>query len=428
MSFTKPLTLLKTHAGFKKYSINTGWMLLGHSTSIISIFINIWIARSLGPSNFGYFSYIFAYVGIFSFIANLGVNDILIRELVSKPDQKDKLLGTAFKVLSYGGILAFFTSSISIFFLETNTLIRGLIVLYSTIFLWSPINVVVAYFQATVQAKRNAQAQIVGMVLTSALKVFLLVTHQGIIWLTLAFVLDYMITSILYLMNYLRSGLTFNNWRYDADVSKNILHSSIFLMLSAAAGYVLLKIDQVMIKFFLDETAVGLYAVAVKLSEIWYFIPSITCASLFPAIINAKKSNDQQYKNRLFKLFVFLGVTGIFIAAPISIFAPQIITLLFGSAYIESSKILQIYVWSGIGLFIMTGINRYFMAENQLKSIFVYSLVSVAVNIVLNFILIPQIGLLGAAWATLVSYLISPIIVSIVVIIKRLSRISKHNP
>lgn len=419
------LTSLKTHEGFKKYLVNTGWMFLGHSTSIISIFINIWIARSFGPSNYGYFSYIFAYVGIFSFIANLGVNDILIRELVDKPEQKNKLLGTAFRILSYGGIFAFLASSISVFFLETNPLIRALIILYSSIFIWSPINVVVAYFQATIQAKKNAQAQIVGMILTSLLKVFLLLTNQGIIWLTLAFVLDYVITSILYLMNYIHSGLKFQGWEYDRQVAKKLLRSSVFLMLSAAASYVLLKIDQVMIKFFLDETAVGLYSVAVKLSEIWYFIPAITCASLFPAIINSKKNNPVQYRNRLYKLYMFLGLSGFLIAIPITILAPQIITILFGSAYIESVNILKIYVWSGIGLFIMTGINRYFMAENQLKSIFIYSLISVIMNIVLNLILIPRIGLLGAAWATLVSYLISPIIVSIIELIKRASRISK---
>lgn len=413
MIFAQSLNNLRTHDGFKRYFKNTSWMFLGQSTMVISLLINIWIARNLGPSNYGSLSYIFAYVGIFSFIANLGVNDILIRDLVRTPEKKNELLGTAFRLLSYGGVLAFLISSVSILFVESSPVIRLLVILYSTIFLYSPVNVIAAYFQATVQAKKNAQAQMVGTILTSILKIFLLATNQGIIWLTLAFTLDYVIGTILYIWNYLHSELRFKSWTYNKSIALNFFYSSIYLMLSSAAGYILLKIDQVMIKFFLDETAVGLYAVAVKLSEIWYFIPAIICASIFPAIINSKKNDEGQYKRRLTRLYVFLGAAAVLIALPITLLASPIITVLFGPAYTASVPLLQIYVWSGVGLFLMTGINRYLMAENYLKSIFVYSLVSVVTNIVLNILFIPQIGLLGAAWATLVSYLISPIIVFI---------------
>lgn len=399
------------HKGFQKYFKNTSWMFLGQLTMIISLIINIWMARHLGPQNFGNISYVFAFVGIFSFIANFGINDILIRDLVKNPEEKNKLLGTAFRLLSFGGIVAFITTAIFAFTLESSPLIKILIILYATIFIWSPVNVIAAYFQATVQAKQNAIAQIIGTILTSLLKIYLIVTGKGIIWLTVAFALDYVIGTLLYIYNYSKTDLRFKNWIYDKTIAKTFLQSSYLLMLSAAAGYILLKIDQVMIKFYLDETAVGLYAVAVKLSEVWYFIPSIICSSLFPAIINSKKVNDEIYTKRLRKLYLFLLLVSILIAIPISLLAPWIVTLLFGSQYIASVPILQIYVWSGIGLFLNTGITRYFMAENYLKSIFYYSLLAVITNIVLNILLIPQIGLSGAAWATLISYLIGPAII-----------------
>ena len=116
-------------------------------------------------------------------------------------------------------------------------------------------------------------------------------------------------------------------------------------MLSAAAGYILLKIDQVMIKYYLGEKAVGLYAAAVKLSEIWYFIPAIICSSLFPAIINAKKSGGIIYRNRLKKLFIFLFSIAIIISIPITFGAFWIMKTLYGLEYISSVPILQIYVW-----------------------------------------------------------------------------------
>ncbi len=399
------------HSGFQKYFKNTSWMFIGQTAMIISLIINIWMARHLGPENFGIISYVFAFVGIFSFIANVGLQDILVRDLVQKPEDKNELLGSSFRILTIGGIIAFTLSSASAFIFEDKFLIQLMIVLYSTIFLWSPVNVISAYFQATVQAKRNAVAQILGTLITSALKIFLLVTQQGVIWLILAFALDYIIGAILYIYNYSKSDLEYKKWFFNKDTAHKLLTSSFFIILSTAASYLLLKIDQIMVKAYLGEVAVGIYAAAVKLSEIWYFIPGIICTSLFPAIINAKKTGDFVYKNRLKKLFTFLTSISIAIALPTTLLAYWIIKILYGVEYIQSVPILQIYIWSGVGLFLMTGINKYFMTENYLKLIFYYNLLAVLVNIILNIVLIPRLGLTGAAWSTLISYLISPIII-----------------
>jgi O-antigen/teichoic acid export membrane protein len=401
------------HTGFQKYFKNTGWMFIGQTAMIVSLFINIWMARHLGPENFGTISYVFAFVGIFSFIANFGLSDILVRDLVQHPEQKNKLLGTAFRLLTFGGILAFIITNISAFVFEDKFLIQILIVAYSTIFLWSPVNVISTYFQATVQAKQNALAQIIGTALTSILKIFLLATNQGVIWLIIAFALDYVIGTILYIYNYTKSDLDFKQWTYDNTITKRFLSSSLLIMLSTATGYLLFKVDQIMVKYYLGEAAVGLYAAAVKLSEIWYFIPAIICSSLFPALINAKKSGEFVYKERLRKLFLFLGGMAAVIAIPISLLAFWIIKILYGIEYIASVPILQIYIWSGIGLFLMTGINKYLMTENYLKTIFYYNLLAVVTNILLNIVLIPKIGLMGAAWATLISYLIGPLAIFI---------------
>ncbi len=392
------------HAGFQKYLKNTSWLFAGQFSMIISLTVNIWLARYLGPTNFGTLSYVFAFVGIFGFIAGFGINDILVRELVNHPHKKDELLGTAFWYLCLGGGLAFIISSVSILIFESSILIKAMVILYSTIFLWSPANVIAYYFQATVQAKRNAQVQILSVTIVSLIKIFLIIRGKGIIWLVLAFTLDYVVGTALYIVNYINSDLKFKNWKYDKEAAKIFLSASLYLMLSAVTGYLLLKIDQVMIKFYLNETQVGLYAVAVKLSEIWYFIPGIICGSLFPALVNAKKTHVGIYTDRMNKLYLFLSGVALLIAVPIAALAPWIIKFLYGAQYLASVPILQIYVWSGIGFFLIAGINKYLMTENHLKSIFFYNLMAVSINIILNIILIPKIGLTGAAWATLISY------------------------
>lgn len=397
------------HAGFQKYFKNTSWMFIGHSATLISLATNIWMARYLGPENFGSLSYIISFVGIFSFLAGLGIYNILIRDLVKYPEKRDELLGTSFGLLIMSGTLTVLLIAILTIIFESSPLIKTLIILYSTVFLLIPTNVISYYFQATVQAKKNALIQIIGVTTVSIIKGYLIISGKGIIWLTSTFVLDYLLGSILCILTYKQTGLSIKKWKFNRVLAQDLLKASWFLMLSSAASYILVRIDQVMVKHYLGETSVGIYAVAVKLSEIWYFVPGLICASLFPAIINAKKTNMEIYFKRLKKLYLFLGGTATLIAIPITLLAPWLIKILYGNEYMPATSILQIYIWSGIGLFLNSAIVQYFTAENRLKLIFFYNLSAVIINIVLNLILIPAIGLTGAAWSTLISYSVVPI-------------------
>ncbi len=398
------------HRGFQKYFQNTSWMFIGQLSMIISFLINIWLARYFGAEKFGTINYVLAFVGIFSFIANFGIGDILIREIVKTPEKKDKLLSTAFVLLSISGLLGFIISSGVAIIYETNPLIRNLLILYSTIFIFSPFNTIAYYFQATLQSKRNAWAQMIGVTIVSTYKIYLILTGQGLIWMIFAFVLDYVVGAILYTINYIKSDIRFSIKNFDFNLSKTFFKSSFWLILAGATTYILLRIDQVMLKHYLHEEAVGLYSVAVRLSEVWYFIPEIIAASLFPAIINAKTIDRQLFKNRFKKLLYLLLFTAFMIAIPITIMSKYIIYFLYGIEYMSSVTILNIYVWSGLGMFIAIGINKYLIVENKLKSIFFYNILAVILNIILNMILIPKIGINGAAIATLISYSISPII------------------
>lgn len=400
------------HAGFKKYFTNTGWMFFGQMFSLlVSFFIGAWLARYLGPENYGIISYSVAFVGLFTFIAYLGIHSILLRDLVKNPEKKDELLGTGFGLLLAGSITAFILIFISVFLFESSSFVRGLIILYASTFLWSAFGVISVYFQSTVQAKKNVRASVASALVASILKVFLILTGKGIIWLMVIFIIESLLLTILYISSYLKSGFKFSTWKFDKRLAKQILSGAWFLALAAAVGYIFLRVDQVMIRHFLDETAVGLYSAAIKLVEIWYFIPGIICGSLLPAIINAKKVSQEKFVSRLRKLYCLLGGIAVIIAILLSVFAPFIVRFLFGNAYFESIGILRIYVWSGVGFFLNAGFYQYFLAENRLKTIFYFYLFLMVINIVLNFVLISNFGISGAAWATMISYSVGALVI-----------------
>ncbi|MFA6995441.1 MAG: flippase [Patescibacteria group bacterium] len=398
-----------SHGGFKRYLANTGWMFFGQMFSLlVSFFIGAWLARYLGPENYGVLSYAIAFVGLFIFISSLGIDGILSRELVRFPEKRDELLGTAFRLKLIGSLIAFFLVVISALLFQASPLIKLLIILFSFSFILQTINVISTYFQAEVKSKNNVKALLFATIISSVLKVAVILLDKGVIWITIVYVLDSLWQGIGFVIAYKRGGLKIQNWCFNKNLAREILKSSWPLMLASAAGYIYLKIDQVMIGALLGNREVGLYAAAVKLVEVWYFIPSIICGSLFPAIINAKKTDSKMYGRRLKNLYILMVIISIIIAIPMTLLAKPIIYILFGSGYLESINILRIYIWSSLGLFLGTATYQYLMSENLVKTIFWLNFLAMIVNVVLNLIFIPTLGLSGAAWATLISCLVVP--------------------
>lgn len=393
------------HGGFRRYFANTGWMFFGQMFGLfLSFFIGVWVVRYLGPENYGVLSYALAFAGIFSFIAGLGVDNILNRELVKFPEKRDELMGTAFRLKLIGGFIAFAITVISVFIINPSTLIKFLVMVYSFTFIFQSLNIVSTFFQSRVEAKKNVRAQVLSSSLTSILKIIMILSGLGVIWIMIAYTLDSVWSMSVLFVLYRRSKFKFRNWKFSKKLAKQIFSSSWLMMLTTASVLVYMKIDQVIIRQLLDERAVGLYAAAVKLSEIWYLIPVVICISLFPAIINSRKTSLKSYYNRLKKLFSLVFVLSVIIAIIVSVLARPIIYVLFGSNYAESVSVLRIYSWSIIGFFLGTVASYYLLAENYMK-IYLFSSLFVAVlNIVLNILLIPKMGLNGAAIATVISY------------------------
>jgi O-antigen/teichoic acid export membrane protein len=401
-----------SHAGFKRYFSNTGWMFFGQLSSLlVSFFIGAWVARYLGPKNYGLMNYAMSFAGLFGFVAGLGVDNILSREVVKFPDKRDELLGTSFVLKLIGGSLSFILIAVTACLVEQNFLTRLLIIIFGFSFVLQVFGTISIFFQSKVQAKKVIAAQLFAIAVSSILKVTLILLHWGVIWLIIIYVLDALWSGLGLLFAYRQAGLQLSAWRFDAKLAKVMLKDSWPLLLSGAASFIYMKVDQVMIGRMMNHESVGLYAVAIKLSEIWYFIPSVICTSLAPALINARRDNQQNYRYRLRSLYLLLGGLALAIAIVVSLIAKPLIIVLFGSAYVLSVPILQIYVWSGLGIFVGSAVTQYLVIENMVKTVFVTSVLAMLSNVGLNLILIPRVGLSGAALASLISYIATPVLI-----------------
>jgi len=158
-----------------------------------------------------------------------------------------------------------------------------------------------------------------------------------------------------------------------------------------------------MIQNMIDTKSVGIYDAAVRLTEVWYMIPNILMASLFPAMINSK-NNEQKYFKRIKLVFILMLTISIVLSIGNVLFSKLIIYTLYGKEFSGSVIILSIYSFSLIGTFLGLLMNNYLLSENNKVLIFLNSFIAMALNIILNIILIPRMGMAGAAIATAISY------------------------
>ncbi len=391
--------------GFRRYFYNTGWMMGGQIFSLaMSFLVGAWVARYLGPDNYGFFSYSLSFAGLFSMIAGLGVDGILSRDLVRYPEKSSVLLGSGLAIKAASGFIAWLAATVAAWWLIPDGLGRILVSLIALSYIFSAFNIIDIFFRSRVESRYSVKAQILTAVIGSALKAAVILSGQGLVWLVGIYALEVLIQGAILTSIYLGRHLPVGRWQVSSTMVRKLLASSWPLLLSGLSSFVLLKIDQVMIGSYLSSAAVGLYAAGVKLTEVWYFIPGVICASLFPAIINARTADLGQYHRRLKRLYVFLLVLAILIALPLSWGADFFIRQLFGAAYLGAAPAAAVYVWSTLGWFLVSALWYRFMAENRLGLIFWSSFLPMIANILLNIWLIPRFGILGAAWATLISY------------------------
>ena len=391
--------------GFRKYFTNTSWLLGERILRMaISLFVGIYVARYLGPERYGLLSYALSFVWLFSSLASFGLDDILVRELVKLPDQRQNLIGTVFWLKLFGTLVMGTAIATVMQFKTEDQQTYWLIAIITFGFLFQATNVVELYFQAQVQSKFTVRAQVVQLFITSIFKIFLVFSEAELVWFALALMLDQALVALLFLILYRWKVERFPFFYLNWVKTKLLIRDAWPLIFSGVMISIYMKIDQVMLKEMLNAKAVGVYAAAVKLCEAWYFVPTVFTASLFPAIISAKQKNEELYKNRLQKLYDLMVWSSLGLAVPTTFLADWVIIILYGVEFNGAANVLRIYIWAGVFTFLGVASFKWLIAENlQHISFYLYAIGSI-VNIVCNWFLIPIYGISGAAFATFISY------------------------
>ncbi len=375
---------------------------------VVGFFVSVWVSRYLGPSDFGIFSYALAFATIFAAIGSLGLDQIIIKEFVKQPQKAEQILGTSFRLLSIASCVTYGFLLISIFYFQWDdklTLIMTSIIGSSIFF--NILNVIRCFFESRIEAKYNVWVSNAALAIIASIKVVSILLEAPLLVFGIIYAFECFLFALGYFIMYSIKIGKVKKWAFNKKLSKDILRSSLPMMFSIILSTIYLKIDQIMISEYVNDKEVGLYAVAVTLTQIWFFIPTIIYNSIFPSLLKTKENNEALYYKRLQNLFNIMTIIGYILAIPISIYASFLITTIYGIPYAAAAPMFGVLIWVLPLVNLSTSRLVHIHTMNLEKTFLYITLMSCIINIVLNLIFIPLWGGLGAAIATFGTHLFS---------------------
>ncbi len=377
----------------------------------VNLVISLLMARYLGPANYGLINYAASFTALFTSFCTLGINGILVNELLNE-ERQGRLLGSAIAMRLCSSFLSVVTIGALALALNPNEPTTVWVVLiYSTSLIFQGFDSINCWYQANLQSKVTAQISAVGYTVVAIYKAWLLLTNKNVYWFAASHAVEYAFVAVLLLRCYKKHSKPEQKLRFSPKVARNVLSKSYHFILSGMMVALYGQMDRLMLKSMIDDASVGYYASAVAVTTMWTFILSAIIDSVKPVILSKFSSSTEQFNRGLICLYGAITYICAAVAIVISLFSKYIILLLYGEAYLNARGALCILCWDTA--FSYLGVARsIWMVPNGKQSFEKYIAASGAIcNLILNWIMIPLWGVNGAAIATLVTQLFTNFIV-----------------
>jgi len=410
LSKLKPLV---QNTSLMAYFKNSAWMIAEYVLKIVSgIFVIIYMARFLGPNQFGMLSYVLAIVAIVKAISKLGMDGILVRDLAKHPNQVKAYMSTAFGLMTLASVLGLILISALVYFFESDDQLKLYIWIIAASILFQAFLVIDFNFQAQLKSKYGFMAKSIAFGISSLVKIYLVLIKAELLLFVISYVFDAVLVALMLMATHIYTKQSRFTLTMRSELIRPLLKSAWPMVVSAVSAILYMRIDQVMIKNMLDANQLGLYASSAKIFEGWIMLSYIVSVSLLPAIIKLKTHSAVVYERSLTSLYRMLVGLGLLFAF-ITIFCSDfLISYSFGPQFLEAKYSLIILMLAAPFIALRTLSVRYMIAEGYESKIASRTIITLVINVILNLILIPLFGIEGAAFSTLTSLFIGAYLIN----------------
>ena len=381
--------------------------------SILSFIIGTLTVRYLGPTNYGIITYVASVVSFLLPIMQLGLKHTLVKEFVRNPNNEGEILGTA---LVMNIISSLFSMAGAIVFVSiANAGERETIIvcsLYSLVLLFQATEMTMYWFQSKLLSKYPSIATLIAYVVVAIYKVYLLVTGKGVVWFALSYVLDFFLISIILLGIYrkLSDKKLSINWKTGCQMLSRSKH----FIIPSLMVVVYQHTDRIMLKLMFNDEETGIFSAAIACTGVTAFVFHAIVDSARPVILEAKERSQKMYERRVVQLYSVITAVALAQSVCMTILAKHVVYLLYGKAYLAAVPILQLAVWYDTFGYYTSVRNIWILAEEKQKYLTKINVFGALANVALNACLIPMLGGVGAAIASIISQFFTNIVIGFV--------------
>ncbi len=391
---------------------NASWIIICKLLqSLIAFCISILTARYLGPSNYGLISYASSLVAFVLPISQLGLKNTLVQEITGNAENEGEIIGTS---VFFSAVSAFFCMIGVVAFSAIanvgDTVTVLVVALYSINLLFQAIELIQYWFQAKLLSKYSSVVSLLAYVLVSCYRIFLLVTAKNVYWFAVSNSIDYFLIAVLLFVIYRKLGgqrLSIN-----FALGKRLFNKSKHYIVTGLMVAIFAQTDKIMLKGMIGEAATGKYAVAVAVASVSSFVYVAIIDSFRPVIFASenKRSFELNLK-RVYSVVIWLSLAQCIV---MTVFADLFINLLYGKDFAESANVLRVAVWFITFSYMGSVRNIWILAKNKQKYLWIINASGAGLNVILNLVLIPRLGEIGAAIASVVTQVFSNFVIGFI--------------
>ncbi|MEK0160754.1 flippase [Pseudoalteromonas piscicida] len=398
-----------SNLSFRSVVNNSSWLLFDKLSRIgLGLIVSVWVARYLGPSQFGELAYVVSALIFFQALAKVGLDGILVRELSLNTADKDLILTTAFVIKLFAGFFSYlFSVSLFLIFESPNLTI---LMAFSGIYLFfQSFDVLELWFQSQSQNKKSVIAKLGAYIAVNLCRIWLIYTGKGINYFAIFIAVEMFMAAVALCYIFLVGNCKFV-WRFSKNLAAKFLRESWPYLLSSLSIVLYMRIDQLMLKNLMDEKSLGFYAAGVAISAQLSFVPVILQKTLTPYITRMKEDSPANYKSIIKKIFLVFSVSGWLVCICFYLVSEPLIIFLYGKDFTASADVFSVHIFTN--LFINLGIAQsiWMILEKKGKLALAKTLIGLLVCIAGNLYFIPRFGIVGAAYSAVLAQLFQAII------------------
>lgn len=407
---------LSGRTGFFAFVHNSGWLLLDNLLRVVlGVLVGAWVTRYLGPAQFGELAYVIAYIAFFQVAANLGMDSIIVRDIARDRDQAGEILGTAFVLRLAAGSFCWIAAVVGMLLVNgwsdrsvwLTALVGGALVFQAS-------GVIDLWFQSQSQSRRTVFVKLAAILLSSGVKIALILTHASLVAIAAVTVLDAISVAVGLGIAY-RHFPCGQNWQRIVSRGRQLMLESWPLIISGMSVIIYMRIDQIMIGSILGIDKLGIYAAALPLAGALNFIPMMLSISLMPFISRIYQNDRAKYETTLIIIFRVFFYSAISMSVMVGLLSDKIVLLLYGAEFQDAGKILRVYVFSSCFTWLGIAHSLWVINEKRTKVRLYGTLAGAVTCVVLNFLLIPKYGIIVSAWIAIITQAISAVGINAVV-------------